>query len=94
VATVYRGTVCGSHWNGWRISYEIGNTVVLEGTQLVKNDLTGTYSPFNETWHYREEDAAKACIPELRKNQQMLEDLIQSITADAGRSGCQSSAMA
>jgi hypothetical protein len=92
VATVYRGTVCGSHWNGWRISYEIANTVVMEGNQLVKNDLTGTYHHFNETWHYRKEDAAAACLPELQRNVRMLEELIKDITADTGRSGCQSSA--
>ena len=89
MATVYRATVVGSHWNGWQLSFEQGESLVLEGQQFVRAEYGSTLHAFDERWHYRREDAATACIPELRKNQKMLEDLIQEIqAADTSRSGC------
>ena len=93
MATVYRATVVGSHWNGWQLSYEKGESIVLDGRQFVRAQYGDTIYPFDEKWHYRREDAARSCVPDLRKNQQMPEELIQQGTAATGRSGCDSSAI-
>ena len=92
MATVYRATVTGSHWNGWDIYYEQGESIVLEGQQYVRSQYGGALHVFDDRWHYRKADAARSCMPELEKWAKQLEQLIQSITADTGRSCCDSSA--
>lgn len=76
MATVYRARVCGATWAEWRISYEVGETILLADKPMVQNLLTGTYYQHDESWHYKKEDAARDCLPELRKQRDALDILI------------------
>ena len=90
MATVYRASVCGSNWAGWRLSYEVGETLLMEGTPMVQNLLTGTYYKHDDSWHYIKEDAARACIPELRKNRDEIDNLIlETMRGTTGQPGPQ-----